>query len=162
MRYGYAPGSASRCRTQRARDDTHTLGRMPALSTLLPSQAAARNTAWRQVTSRGEADPALQMPPWEREGQVLPSQLRTSRAGWPAALQRLGLPSASRGSGTAPGAAPLASPMPSAPGAPVSEACGPPAFHRLRYIWDALPLNCQSHYGDQVNVANLYIYCLGK
>lgn len=92
-----------------------------------PSQpGGSRSAARRQVTSRGEADSALQMPPWERDVHGPPRQLRAARAGWPAAWQRRGLPSAPRSSQAPP---PARRPSPHlrrlGPGAPVSEALLP-------------------------------------
>lgn len=149
--------SPARCRTQNAHRGQDTLTRARAATSILfPSQGS--DTASGRRTSRSRCHPAS----WDV--QVPQSQLGAFPAWRPAAWQRQGLPSASCcARGTASSSTTLsAPPLSQQPSAGLGEVCCPPAFHRLGSIWDALPLNCQSRYCDQVNVANLCIYCLGK
>lgn len=145
-------------------DDTDTLTRARASGVHRPSQhgSSRRDGLEAGDTAAGRRAPRSRCLPGRGDVQVPQSPLRASRAWWPAAWRRLGLTSASCGAPRAgfSSARSSAPPPPQAPGAPLFQK--PAASHRLGYIWDALPPNCQPHYCDQVNIANLYIYCLGK
>lgn len=142
----------------------HLLGHAPATSILLPSQAAAN--ALRQVTSPQGG--RLRAPDATLGAGLFRSPKASCGPPWPGGL----LPCSARASPPPPAALrvppPALRPSPhlggGSPRGHVSEkpAVLPPSIGSVTYIWDALPLNCQSHYCDQVNVANLYIYCLGK